>query len=273
MNPHPVHEPDHDAAALRHLLAASEGTAPRNLAAAARNRSTRIRARRRTAAVVSAAAAAVVAAGASVAVLPGGTGTASARPGASGTPTASGTSADASSTKPAPPMTSACPPSSVQPSQCLTYPDIQWIPVGGIALPQPGGTAPQFRDIFVTPSDEVLGKGNVGLYPGSANVGAGGNLVLTGRAEQPGDPFAALAALRAGDKVTVRTTTHIYTYTVDAGRDVKPGDREITAPVPLPPGAPQNGSGAYLTLIAAGPREGGPGRLVVWAHQTDVRDA
>ncbi|MEM5776345.1 MAG: class D sortase, partial [Anaerolineaceae bacterium] len=73
---------------------------------------------------------------------------------------------------------------------------------------------------------EQLKKG-VGQHPGSANPGAGGNLVLSAHNDVYGEIFRHLDDLQAGDEVIIFTGRSTYTYTVQNTSFVDPTDVKV----------------------------------------------
>ncbi|MER6124518.1 class E sortase [Streptomyces sp. NPDC001795] len=115
---------------------------------------------------------------------------------------------------------------------------------------------------------DVLNKGYVGHYPGTAQPGQSGNFALAGHRNTHGEPFRHLDRLRRGDTVTVETRTATYTYVVD---QVLPQtsalDGGVIAPVPRSTVKPSYGydrPGYYLTLTTCTPEFTSRYRLVVW---------
>ncbi|MEU8587949.1 class E sortase [Streptomyces sp. NPDC048664] len=122
---------------------------------------------------------------------------------------------------------------------------------------------------------DVLDKGYVGHYPGTAQPGQAGNFALAGHRNTHGEPFRHLDRLRRGDTVTVETGAASYTYVVD---QVLPrtsaADGGVIAPVPRSRVAPSYGysrAGRYLTLTTCTPEFTSRYRLVVWGTLVSAR--
>lgn len=80
-------------------------------------------------------------------------------------------------------------------------------------------TVPRFGDDYAVPilegdDAEVLAAG-VGHIPGTAEVGASGNYVISAHRVTHGEPFADLPELRPGDEVEIRTRTATFIYELD----------------------------------------------------------
>ncbi|MBE4740096.1 MULTISPECIES: class E sortase [Streptomyces] len=122
---------------------------------------------------------------------------------------------------------------------------------------------------------EVLDKGYVGHYPGTAQPGRPGNLALAGHRTTHGEPFRHLDRLKAGDEIRVETRDAVHTYVVDSTLpQTAPGDGGVLRPVPRSEVRPSYGyreRGHYLTLTTCTPAYTSTYRLVVWGKLRSVR--
>ncbi|WNZ11198.1 class E sortase [Streptomyces sp. 11x1] len=122
---------------------------------------------------------------------------------------------------------------------------------------------------------EVLDKGFVGHYPGTALPGRPGNLALAGHRTTHGEPFRHLDRLDTGDEVRVETRDAVHTYVVDSTLpQTAPGDGGVLRPVPRSDVRPSYGyrePGHYLTLTTCTPAYTSTYRLVVWGKLRSVR--
>ncbi|MFF7387012.1 class E sortase [Streptomyces scabiei] len=122
---------------------------------------------------------------------------------------------------------------------------------------------------------EVLDKGFVGHYPGTAQPGRPGNLALAGHRTTHGEPFRHLDRLETGDEVRVETRDAVLTYVVDSTLpQTAPGDGGVLRPVPRSDVRPSYGyrePGHYLTLTTCTPAYTSTYRLVVWGKLRSVR--
>ncbi|MDX3524422.1 class E sortase [Streptomyces scabiei] len=122
---------------------------------------------------------------------------------------------------------------------------------------------------------DVLDKGYVGHYPGTAQPGRPGNLALAGHRNTHGEPFRHLDRLVPGDEVHVETRDAVHTYVVDRTLpQTTPGDGGVLRPVPRSDVRPSYGyaeRGHYLTLTTCTPAYTSTYRLVVWGKLRSVR--
>ncbi|MDW8810905.1 sortase, partial [Streptomyces scabiei] len=122
---------------------------------------------------------------------------------------------------------------------------------------------------------DVLDKGYVGHYPGTAQPGRPGNLALAGHRTTHGEPFRHLDRLVPGDEVRVETRDAVHTYVVDRTLpQTTPGDGGVLRPVPRSDVRPSYGyaeRGHYLTLTTCTPAYTSTYRLVVWGKLRSVR--
>ncbi|QFQ97678.1 class E sortase [Streptomyces phaeolivaceus] len=122
---------------------------------------------------------------------------------------------------------------------------------------------------------DVLDKGYVGHYPGTAQPGRAGNFALAGHRDTHGEPFRRLDRLAPGDEVRVETRDAVHTYVVDRTLpQTVPGDGGVLRPVPRSDVRPAYGyreRGHYLTLTTCTPAYTSTYRLVVWGKLRSVR--
>lgn len=102
-----------------------------------------------------------------------------------------------------------------------------------------------------------------GHFPGTAEPGEVGNVVLSGHRTTYGAPFADIDALADGDAVVVETARAVHTYRVTGSQVVAPTAIEVTYPVPGRPGVEP--TERLLTLTTCHPRYSARQRLVVSA--------
>ncbi len=135
-----------------------------------------------------------------------------------------------------------------------------------LRIPRIGLTVPVAQGIS---KSEVLDKGYVGHYPGTAVPGRPGNVALAGHRNTHGEPFRYVNRLRRGDEITLRTREGTYTYVVDQILPVtSPRDTGVIRPVPRSVVKPSYGyseAGSYLTLTTCTPEFTSRYRLIVWA--------
>ncbi|MFB6817211.1 class E sortase [Streptomyces sp. NPDC056347] len=141
-----------------------------------------------------------------------------------------------------------------------------------IRIPRLGLVAPVAQGIG---KRNVLDKGYVGHYPGTAQPGRAGNFALAGHRNTHGEPFRYINRLRRGDRIAVETRDAVYTYTVDRTlARTSPRDGGVVAAVPRSNLSPYPGyhrAGSYVTLTTCTPEFTSRYRLVVWGKLVDVR--
>lgn len=103
-----------------------------------------------------------------------------------------------------------------------------------------------------------------GHYPGTANPGEVGNVVLSGHRTTYGAPFGDVGELLPGDAVVVETADAVHTYRVEALQVVQPTAIEVTYPVPGDAAATP--TRRLLTLTTCHPKFSARERLVVHAE-------
>ncbi|MEU5341249.1 class E sortase [Streptomyces sp. NPDC020766] len=121
----------------------------------------------------------------------------------------------------------------------------------------------------------VLNKGYVGHYPGTAQPGRAGNFALAGHRNTHGEPFRYINRLRRGDRIEVETPAAVYTYVVDrtlAQTSARDGGviREIPRST-VRTGYGYTDPGYYLTLTTCTPEYTSKYRLVVWGKLGSMR--
>jgi sortase A len=95
-----------------------------------------------------------------------------------------------------------------------------------------------------------------GHYPGTAAIGAAGNVGIAGHRTTHGAPFYNLNELKAGDPIYLTNTAgQTFTYHVTTHFVVPPSDGAVLNPTPTP----------TLTLTTCNPRYSATQRLIVQA--------
>jgi len=121
----------------------------------------------------------------------------------------------------------------------------------------------------------VLNKGYVGHYPGTAQPGRAGNFALAGHRNTHGEPFRYINRLRRGDRIEVETPAAVYTYVVDRTlAQTSAGDGGVIREIPRSAVRPSYGysdPGYYLTLTTCTPEYTSKYRLVVWGKLGSMR--
>ncbi|MFF3709940.1 class E sortase [Streptomyces phaeochromogenes] len=121
----------------------------------------------------------------------------------------------------------------------------------------------------------VLNKGYVGHYPGTAQPGRAGNFALAGHRNTHGEPFRYINRLRRGDRIEVETSAAVYTYVVDRTlAQTSAGDGGVIRGIPRSSVRPSYGytdPGYYLTLTTCTPEYTSKYRLVVWGKLGSMR--
>ncbi|MEU6660948.1 class E sortase [Streptomyces sp. NPDC046821] len=123
--------------------------------------------------------------------------------------------------------------------------------------------------------ENVLNKGYVGHYPGTAQPGGAGNFALAGHRNTHGEPFRYINRLRKGDEVQVSTRSAVYTYVVDKTlAQTSASDGGVIESVPrsrVVPGAGYSEPGYYITLTTCTPEYTSRYRLAVWGTLRSMR--
>lgn len=104
-------------------------------------------------------------------------------------------------------------------------------------------------------------KRGPGHYPGTADPGALGNLVISGHRTTYGAPFNRLDELRVGAPIVIETKDFFYTYLVTGTTIVAPTALGETDPVPNRPGVKP--TQRIITLTTCNPKYSAKTRLVV----------
>ena len=107
-------------------------------------------------------------------------------------------------------------------------------------------------------------KRGPGHYPGTAEAGELGNVVLSGHRTTYGAPFERFGELTPGTAVVLETRDTWFTYRVSDSTIVSPSAVEVTLPVPGEPGAAP--TRRLLTLTTCHPKYSARQRLIVSAE-------
>lgn len=116
---------------------------------------------------------------------------------------------------------------------------------------------PRFGKDYAVPAtqgiglEEVLDKGVLGHYPGTALPGELGNFSLAGHRVTYGKPLNQIAELVPGDAIVVETRDTWFVYRMREYQIVTPDRVDMVAPVPGRPGAVP--TERLLTLTACHP--------------------
>jgi sortase A len=106
-------------------------------------------------------------------------------------------------------------------------------------------------------------KSGPGHYPGTAQPGGVGNMVISGHRTTYGAPFNRVDELRRGDAIVIETRDTWFTYRVTSEQIVSPSAVEVTYPVPGQRGAVP--TKRLLTLTTCNPKYSASQRLIVHA--------
>ena len=120
--------------------------------------------------------------------------------------------------------------------------------VGEIVIPKIGLDVPYYEGVWLTVID--VGPGH---WPGTANAGGYGNMVLAGHRVTHSHPFRSIDQLVPGDDIVVRDATGSYTYKVTSSEVVTPDQLWIVDQKP----------GRTITLFACHPPGSATYRYVV----------
>ncbi|MGA6221839.1 class E sortase [Streptomyces umbrinus] len=141
-----------------------------------------------------------------------------------------------------------------------------------LAIPRLGLRVPVAEGISKA---NVLNKGYVGHYPGTAQPGRAGNFALAGHRNTHGEPFRYINRLRRGDRIEVETPAAVYTYVVDRTlAQTSAGDGGVIREIPrstVRAGYGYTDPGYYLTLTTCTPEYTSKYRLVVWGKLGSMR--
>ncbi|MFI0462347.1 MAG: sortase [Ilumatobacteraceae bacterium] len=122
--------------------------------------------------------------------------------------------------------------------------------IGTLTISKLNVTAP----IYVGITNDVFDRG-VGQWPGSAQPGAYGNLVIGGHRTSARRPFSNIDQLRSGDIISISVGTKTYKYVVTGHSIVKPTSVWIT----------EQTKSATLTMFSCHPKGKVTSRYVVRA--------
>jgi sortase A len=140
-----------------------------------------------------------------------------------------------------------------------------------LRIPRLGVVAPVAEGIS---KRQVLDKGYVGHYAGTAQPGGRGNFAVAGHRNTHGEPFRYINRLRAGDELVVDLRGRRYTYVVGRRLDqTLERDTGVIEPVPrslVHPAAGYRAPGFYITLTTCTPEFTSRYRLVVWGTLESV---
>jgi sortase A len=169
-----------------------------------------------------------------------------------------GPSTTSSTTTTLPPTTAAAttlPPTTAAPAlpQPIPPPADPYAPVpvnqvGEVSIPKIGLNTPYYEGVWLTVID--VGPGH---WPGTANAGGYGNMVLAGHRVTHTHPFRYIDQLVPGDDIIVRDATGTYTYKVTSSQVVTPDQLWIVDQTP----------GRTITLFACHPPGSATYRYVV----------
>ncbi|MCQ8835779.1 class E sortase [Streptomyces malaysiensis] len=142
-----------------------------------------------------------------------------------------------------------------------------------VRIPRIGLAAPIAEGID---KRDVLDRGFVGHYPGTALPGETGNVALAAHRNTHGEPFRHLDRVGPGDTVTITTATGEFRYRVDVVLPQTTSEDGATIqPVPTTAYAGAGKRigyqkpGRYLTLTTCTPEYSTRYRLVVWGRLLD----
>jgi len=120
--------------------------------------------------------------------------------------------------------------------------------VGEVIIPKIGLDTPYYEGIWLTVID--VGPGH---WPGTAQAGGWGNMVLAGHRVTHTHPFRYIDQLQPGDDIIVKVPTGTYTYKVTSSQVVTPDALWIVDQTP----------GRNITLFACHPPGSATYRYVV----------
>ncbi len=121
-----------------------------------------------------------------------------------------------------------------------------------------------FRQVVVKGVGVEELKRGPGHYPGTAEAGGLGNVVLSGHRTTYGAPFERFGELTPGTAVVLETRDTWFTYRVRGSAIVSPTAVEVTYPVPGRPGATP--TERLLTMTTCHPKYSARQRLIVTAE-------
>jgi sortase A len=145
-------------------------------------------------------------------------------------------------------------------------PGVRPIPVAlgkGIAVIRMPTLGRDYRKVVVEGVGTEDLKRGPGHYPGTAQPGAVGNMVISGHRTTYGAPFNRVDELSTGDAVVLETRDTWFTYRVTSEQIVAPTAVEVTYAVPGQRGAVP--TKRLLTLTTCNPKYSAKTRLIVHA--------
>jgi len=122
-----------------------------------------------------------------------------------------------------------------------------------------------WRFVIVEGVDQDDLRKGPGHYPGSALPGQVGNFVVSGHRTTYSAPFNRAGELRKGDRILIDTRSRQYVYEVTDRRIVRPSAVEVTAPVPMRPGA--RPTQKLITLTTCHPKYSAARRMIIFGRQ------
>lgn len=128
------------------------------------------------------------------------------------------------------------------------YADVPVVQIGTISIPKIGVSQPLYEGIWLT----VLDQGP-GHWPGSAEPGQRGNLVVAGHRVTHTHPFLDIDRLAPGDRVIFTMPNGQFIYAVTGTTIVTPDQISIVYPTKTP----------TMTLFACHPKHSAAQRIVV----------
>jgi sortase A len=128
------------------------------------------------------------------------------------------------------------------------YADVPVTQIGSIEIPAIGVDRPLFEGIWLT----VIDRGPA-HWPGTAEPGGWGNVVVAAHRTTHGGPFGRIGELVPGHEIVLRDTRGTFTYVVTGSEVVTPLDMWIVDQLP----------GRSITLFACHPIGSAAERLVV----------
>jgi sortase A len=141
-----------------------------------------------------------------------------------------------------------------------------------LSIPRLGLRVPVAEGISTS---DVLNKGYVGHYSGTAQPGQTGNFAVAGHRNTHGEPFRYLPRLRRGDEISVETRAATFTYAVDRTLPrTSARDGGVLRAVPHSDVRGTYGyrePGYYITLTTCTPEYTSRYRLVVWGTLRSMR--
>jgi sortase A len=130
--------------------------------------------------------------------------------------------------------------------------------IGIIRIPRLGANYGYAIVEGVSTNDLKKGPGH---YPGTANPGGIGNLVISGHRTTYLAPFNGLGQMAVGDAIVIETRDTYYTYRVTKTASVLPSDVDVVLPVPGQPRAKP--TQALITLTTCNPKYSASHRLII----------